>query len=52
MYRVHRVKGEGPGFSSVSPDRRTNIRRKRERVNKVAAKVVEVRVLLTSGMVW
>jgi len=24
MLRVHRVKGEGPGFSSMSPDRRTN----------------------------
>jgi len=27
MFRVHRVKGEGPGFSSMSPDRRTNKRR-------------------------
>ena len=43
--------GERPGFSSMSPDRRTNKRRKklrkrreRERVNnKVAAKVVRLR---------
>ena len=51
MLRVHRVKGEGPGFSSMSHDRRTNKRRKRlrkqgerERVNnKAAAKVVQLR---------
>jgi len=50
-FRVHRVKGEGPGFSSVSPDRRTNKRRKRLRKrseregvnNKAAAKVVRMR---------
>jgi len=48
MLRVHRVKAEGPGLSSMSPDKRTNKRRKRlrkrrerERVNnKAAAKVV------------
>ena len=61
MLRVHRVKGKDPGlvqcrrteagFSSMSPDRRTNKRRKRlrkrgerERVNnKAAAKVVRLR---------
>jgi len=51
ILRVHRVKGEGPGFSSMSPDGRTNKRRKklrkrreRERVNnKAAAKVVRLR---------
>ena len=50
MLRVHRVKAEGPGLSSMSPDRRTSKRRKRlrkrrerERVNKAAAKVVRLR---------
>ena len=51
MLRVHRVKAEGPGLSSMSPDKRTNKRRKRlrkrrerERVNnKAAAKVVRLR---------
>jgi len=49
MLRVHRAKAEGPELSSMSPDRRTNKRRKRlwkqrvhERVNnKKAAKVVQ-----------
>jgi len=48
MLRVHCVKVEGPGLSSMSPERETNKRRKRlwklrerERVhNKAAAKVV------------
>jgi len=51
MLRVQRVKAEGPGFSSMSPDRRINKRRKRlrkrrerERVNnKAVAKVVRLR---------
>jgi len=51
MLRVQRVKAEGPGLSSMSPDRRINKRRKklrkrreRERVNnKAAAKVVRLR---------
>jgi len=51
MLRVHRVKGEGPGFSSMPPDRRTDKRRKklrkrreRQRVNnKAAAKVVRLK---------
>ena len=62
MLRVQRVKAEGPGLSSMSPDRRTNKRRKRlrkrrerERVNsKAAAKVVRLRyeyILLTGGVV-
>ena len=29
MLRVHRVKAEGPGLTSMLPDRRTNKRRKR-----------------------
>jgi len=28
MLRVQRVKAEGPGLSSMSPDKRTNKRRK------------------------
>ena len=63
MLRVHRVKAEGPGLSSMSPDR-TNKRRKRlrkqgerERVNnKAAAKVVrlrwEYRLAVWCGEVW
>ena len=51
MLRVQREKAEGPGLSSLSPDRRTNKRRKRmrkrrerERVNnKAAEKVVRLR---------
>jgi len=51
MLRVQRVKAEGPGLRSMSPDRKTNKRRKRlrkrrerERVNnKAAAKVVRLR---------
>ena len=57
MLRVHRVKAEGPGLSSMSSDRRTNkrkkLRKRREREqenNKAAAKVaVEAGVLLAGS---
>jgi len=39
MLRVNRVKAEGPGLSSMSPDRRTNKRRKTLRKRRLCDRV-------------
>ena len=39
MLRVHRVKAEEPGLSSMSPERRTNKLRKRLRTRRVRDRV-------------
>ena len=51
MLRVQRVKAEGPGLSSMSPDKRTNKRRKRLRKRRESVESVREKRKAADGRI-